>query len=163
METLSKDSSSKPTLLLVDDRKENLIALKSILKKLDVNILMANTGHDALNLLIQHEIAVLLLDVQMPVMNGFELANLILNNPKTQHIPIIFVTSLSTEDFSVRKGFSEGAVDYILKPVDPFILLSKVKIFLKIYQQTITLKETARQLDVIQKNLSRMMINWNVE
>jgi len=115
-------------VLLVDDRPENLLALEGILEPLHQNLLYAYSGVDALRQLLQHDVAVILLDVQMPELDGFETASLIKQRERTKHIPIIFVTAISKDEEQVFRGYSAGAVDYVFKPFSPEVLRSKVSV-----------------------------------
>ncbi len=129
-------------ILLVDDKPANLLALRKILEKPGLNIVEAASGNDALALLLEFNFALILLDVQMPDMDGFETAELMRGNEETKHIPIIFVTAISKEQKYVFKGYDKGAVDYLFKPLDPDILQSKVNIFLELHGQKEDLKKT---------------------
>jgi len=129
-----------PKLLVVDDLPENLFAMGKVLKRLQAEVLTASSGNEALALMLHNDFAVALLDVQMPEMDGFELASLMREHDQTQHIPIIFLTAISKEESHIFEGYEKGAVDYLFKPIDPQILLSKVKIFLSLHQQRIALK-----------------------
>jgi CheY-like chemotaxis protein len=120
--------------------------MKKILKSLDAEVLTAQSGNEALGLMLHHDFAVALLDVQMPEMDGFELATLMRDHRKTQHTPIVFVTALSKEDQYIFKGYETGAVDYLFKPVDPGILQSKVRVFCQLYQQRKKFEELVREL-----------------
>ncbi len=122
-------------ILIVDDRVENLVALESLLTRPGWRVVRATSGNEALQLILEHDFALVLLDVQMPDMNGFETAELMRANPKTRRIPIIFVTALSRESHYVFKGYESGAVDYIFKPIEPTILSSKVEVFGQLYLQ----------------------------
>jgi CheY-like chemotaxis protein len=113
---------------LVDDHPENLLALEAILDSLGQNLVKANSGKEALRCLLNHDFAVILLDVQMPEMDGFETATLIRAREKTRDTPIIFLTAFSTSDTLMFKGYSLGAVDYLLKPIQSEILISKVTV-----------------------------------
>ena len=124
-----------PKILIVDDRPENLLVMEKVLKNLDAEIHKALSGQKALALLLRHHFALILLDVQMPEMDGFETASLIRGNRETQDIPIIFVTAISRELKFMFEGYELGAVDYLLKPIDPLIITSKVKVFLQIDRQ----------------------------
>ncbi len=135
----------KPTILLVDDRPENLLALETLLKSSDVTILKAGSGNEALALILKHDFALVLLDVQMPGMDGFEIAELMRGRVETRHIPIIFVTATSKDHKHVFEGYAAGAVDYLFKPVDPDILRSKVTVFLELHRQKIALRQRERQ------------------
>lgn len=130
----------KVNILLVDDRPENLLALEAILERLEQNLIKANSGEEALNYLLDHDFALILLDVQMPVMDGFETAKIIHSREKSRNIPIIFLTAINRTDKHVAKGYSVGAVDYIFKPFEPEILLSKVKVFIELYKKNQELK-----------------------
>src|SRR6185369_6203936 len=106
--------------LLVDDRAENLLALSTLLRRDDVELLTARSGAHALDLLLSHDVALALLDVQMPEMDGFELAELMRGSERTRHVPIIFVTAASHDQHRVFKGYETGAVDFLYKPLDPY-------------------------------------------
>ncbi len=138
--------SKQPNILIVDDRQENLLSLEAILDEIDnINIIKASSGQAALAHLLDHEVALLLLDVQMPDMDGYEVANIMTMSPTTANIPIIFLTAISKEEHFVQKGYLSGAVDYIAKPLDSNILLSKVKIFLKLWIQSNELKQLSQK------------------
>lgn len=125
----------KTKVLIVDDVESNLVAMSGILEELDVEIHSACSGNDALSLLLVHEFALILLDVQMPVMDGFETASLLRKSQRTQHIPIIFVSAHGNDIEHIFKGYQSGAVDYLAKPINPTILQSKVMVFLELHQQ----------------------------
>jgi two-component system sensor histidine kinase/response regulator len=125
----------RPNILVVDDRKENLLATEKILRHLDAGILSANSGNDALSLVLRHRFAVVLLDVQMPEMDGFETAMLMQEHESMHGVPIIFVTAISKEERYATQAAEIGAVDYIFKPINPEILKSKVKVYLDLYVQ----------------------------
>src|SRR5436190_6761339 len=133
-------------ILLVDDRPENLLALEAILEPLKQNLLYAHSGEDALRKLLQHDVAVILLDVQMPGLDGFETASLIKQRERTRHIPIIFVTAISKDEEHVFRGYSAGAVDYVFKPFNPEILRSKVAVFIELHEKNQQLRRQAEQL-----------------
>jgi two-component system, sensor histidine kinase and response regulator len=122
-------------VLIVDDREENLLVLRSILSELELELIPARSAADALELLLQHDVAVALIDVQMPEIDGFELAELIRGTNRTSHVPIIFVTAGSFERNRVFRGYEAGAVDFLFKPLVPHILKGKVQIFAEIYRQ----------------------------
>jgi PAS domain S-box-containing protein len=121
-----------PAVLLVDDRPENLLALEAVLEPLPCRLVAVGSGEDALKALLHDEFAVVLLDVQMPGMDGFETADLIKGRERTRAVPIIFVTAISKEREHVFRGYSSGAVDYLFKPYDPDVLRSKVAVFLEL-------------------------------
>lgn len=131
--------------LIVDDLEENLLALSALLQPYDVEILRARSGSEALELLLVHEVALALLDVQMPDMDGFQLAELMRGSERTRSIPIIFVTAGAHEPHRVFKGYESGAVDFLHKPVDPLILGSKVSVFFQLYRQKLQLAEDLRE------------------
>src|SRR5919112_2962645 len=120
-------------ILLVDDRPENLLALEAILEPLNQTLVRAHSGDEALRKLLLHDFAVILLDVQMPGLNGFETARIIKSRERTKYIPIIFLTAISKEEAYVFEGYSVGAVDYIFKPFQPEILRSKVAAFVDLF------------------------------
>src|ERR1700748_754061 len=121
--------------LLVDDLEENLLALSALLARRDVEILTARSGSDALELLLVHDVALAFLDVQMPDMDGFELAELMRGSERTRHIPLIFVTAGLHEQQRVFRGYDAGAVDFIYKPIDPRILKNKADVFFELHRQ----------------------------
>ena len=122
--------------LIVDDVPENLVALQALLKDEDVEILMAGSGAQALELLLAHnDVALALLDVQMPEMNGFELAELIRGSERTRHIPLIFITAGSRDQGWQFRGYEKGAVDFLYKPVDPHMLVNKARVFFDLQRQ----------------------------
>ena len=124
-------------ILLVDDLPENLVSLESLLSKEEENItyLTARTGEEALKIALQEELALILLDVQMPGMNGYEVARYLRDISKTRDIPIIFVTAIDEQDAHVIEGFEAGAVDFLFKPLHPFITKAKVSTFVRFYLQ----------------------------
>jgi PAS domain S-box-containing protein len=133
-------------ILLVDDRPENLLALEGILDPLGQNLLYAHSGEDALRQLLHHDVAVILLDVQMPELDGFETAALIKQRDRTKHVPIIFVTAISKDEEQVFRGYSAGAVDYVFKPFNPDVLRSKVSVFIELHEKTEQLRRQAELL-----------------
>ncbi|NOU86591.1 response regulator [Paenibacillus sp. LMG 31460] len=143
-----KNRHQAPKILVVDDRKENLFAMQKILQVLHCEVYVVQSGNEALSYTLRHDFALILLDVNMPEMDGFELAELLRSNEETKHIPIIFVTASNKEDQSVFKGYESGAVDYLFKPVNADILLSKVKIFLELNRRN-------KELEAIQSELER--------
>jgi len=147
------------SILLVDDRPENLIVLESILETPGLNLIKANSGEEALRILLKINVALILLDVQMPGMDGFETATILRGAPNTKHIPIIFVTAISKEEKHVFKGYEAGAVDYLFKPVDPDILKSKVKVFLELDRRKKILEEKNFLLQEAKKNTDKILQN----
>ncbi len=129
-------------VLLVDDQPENLLALEAVLRPLGLATVRATSGEEALRRLLHDDFAVILLDVQMPQMDGFETAQFIKQRERTQHIPIIFLTAIDKERQQVFRGYSVGAVDYLFKPYEPEVLRSKVAIFVDLYEKTSALRES---------------------
>ncbi len=124
-----------PKILIVDDQKINILLLENLLRKVNAKIVKAYDGLEALELMGENDFALMIFDVQMPGMDGFELANRVRQFDHLKRIPIIFVSAIFTDNDSIAKGYSFGAVDYLTKPVNPHILFSKVKTFLELYQQ----------------------------
>jgi signal transduction histidine kinase/DNA-binding response OmpR family regulator len=137
---------SKANILLVDDRSENLLALRAILSPLDVNIVEARSGREALKRVLEREFAVILLDVMMPDMDGFETARLIRQRDKSRSVPIIFVTAMLTGEEHAFQGYEAGAVDYLMKPFIPEVLCSKVSVFVELFKKT---EQVRRQEELI--------------
>ncbi|MBD2210059.1 response regulator [Nostoc linckia FACHB-104] len=142
-------------ILLVDDHSENLLALEAILHSLGQNLVRATSGAQALRCLLNQDFAVILLDVQMPEMDGFETATLIRQRERSRHTPIIFLTAFSTNDSMVFKGYSLGAVDYLFKPIEPEILKSKVAAFVDLFQKTAKIERQANQLAALNADLRK--------
>ena len=139
-------------LLLVDDRPENLLALEAILEPLGQLLIRANSGPEALKRVLETEFAAILLDVQMPGMNGFEVAEIIKSRERSRTIPIIFLSAISKEDAYVFKGYSMGAVDYVFKPFNPDVLRSKVAVFVDLFLKQ---REIQRQGDLLRESQKR--------
>ncbi len=140
------------SILLVDDRPENLLALEAILEPLGQLLIRANSGPEALKRVLELDFAVILLDVQMPGMNGFEVAEIIKSREKSRTIPIIFLSAISKEDAYVFKGYSMGAVDYVFKPFNPDVLRSKVAVFVDLFMKQ---SEIQRQADLLRESQKR--------
>jgi CheY-like chemotaxis protein len=133
-------------ILLVDDRDENLVALEAILGSLDQTLVRARSGEEALRAMLTNDFAVILLDIVMPGMDGFEIARAIKRRRKTREVPIIFLTAADAGPDYAFRGYSAGAVDYIAKPFDPWVLRAKVSVFVELYRKNIQLREQAEQL-----------------
>ena len=133
MATVEEEKPIVASVLMVDDRPENLLALEGVLKPLGARLVKARSGEEALMHLLRETFAVILLDVQMPRLDGLQTAELIKQREQTRHIPIVFITALSREAAWVFKGYEHGAVDYLLKPVDPEILRAKVRVFCDLF------------------------------
>ena len=125
----------KVKCLLVDDLDENLLALSALLRRDDVELLQARSGAQALELLLAHDVALAILDVQMPDMDGFELAELLRGSERTRHVPLIFVTAGARDQHRVFKGYDLGAVDFLYKPIEPHILKNKADVFFQLHRQ----------------------------
>ncbi|HLX78353.1 MAG TPA: response regulator, partial [Acidimicrobiales bacterium] len=151
--SLKEPSAKATSILVVDDREENIIALEAVLEPLRCRLVTASSGREALRLLLEEQFAVILLDVQMPGMDGFETASYIRDHHRTRTIPIIFVSAVSTGTEHVFRGYEAGAVDYIVKPIDPVAIRSKVRVFVELYERG---EEIRRQAEVIrQRELER--------
>ncbi len=144
----------KYKILLVDDRPENLLTLEGILESPELDIYKANSGNEALGMLLENEFAIVLMDVQMPGMDGFETAEIMRSNERTAHIPIIFVTAISKQRKHIFKGYETGAVDYLYKPLDLEILKSKIKAFIEFFKHRTALMRTTEQLKETVKQLN---------
>lgn len=138
---------SPVTFLLVDDLPENLLSLEALLRREDLLLLKARSGDEALELLLAHDVALAIVDVQMPGLNGFELAELMRGNERTRRVPIIFVTAGSHSTQRRFEGYEAGAVDFIQKPIEPHVLRSKTDVFYDLYRQR---QEIAAQRDILQ-------------
>ena len=153
------ESKYKQNILLVDDRPENLMVLENILEDPGRNFLKAESGEDALRVLLKEDVSLILLDVQMPGIDGFETAALIRGTQRTKNIPIIFVTAISKEQKHIFKGYESGAVDYMFKPVEPEIVQSKVRIFLELDRQRRLVEEQNLKLVEAKKNTDNIFEN----
>jgi CheY-like chemotaxis protein len=138
--------AEKAKILLVDDRAENLVALEAILSSLNQTLVTARSGDDALKALLSDDFAVILLDVLMPGMDGFETAAHIKRRPRTRDVPIIFLTARNAEPDYAFRSYSAGAVDYIAKPFDPWVLRAKVSVFIDLYTKNRQVSDQATML-----------------
>jgi CheY-like chemotaxis protein len=150
------NAEPKCNILLVDDRPENLLALEAVLAPLNQNLVTAGSGEEALKHLLDYEFALILLDVQMPGMDGFETALQIKERPKTKDIPIIFITAISQEPHHALRGYSAGAVDYLFKPFDPWALRTKVGVFTTLHHQSQKLRRQAELAKRIGEGATRL-------
>lgn len=141
--------------LLVDDLPENLLSLEALLRRHDLQLLKAKSGDEALELLLHHDVALALIDVQMPGLNGFELAELMRGNERTRRIPIIFVTAGSHSPERRFQGYEAGAVDFIQKPIEPDILRSKTEVFFELYRQR---QKIAEQRDTLHEQAEALRL-----
>ncbi|MBX6768336.1 MAG: response regulator [Actinomadura rubrobrunea] len=133
-------------ILAVDDREENLVALAAVLDALPVEVVPVSSGRDALKELLNDDFALILLDVVMPDMDGFETAGHIKSRPRTRDIPIIFLTAAGSADEQVYRGYQLGAVDYVTKPFDPWLLRAKVSVFVELHRRHMELRRQAELL-----------------
>ena len=140
-------SDTQAKLLIVDDLPENLLALEALIKREDRIVYKALSADEALSLLLQHEFAMAILDVQMPGMNGFELAELMRGTAKTKNIPIVFVSAAGREMNYAFKGYESGAVDFLHKPLDIHAVKSKVNVFVELYRQSKAMKQQVEALE----------------
>jgi len=144
-------------ILMIDDRPENLLALEAILDDQGYNLVRAYSGSEALRHLLNRDFAVILLDAQMPVMDGFETATLIREREKTQHIPIIFMTAINRTEQHIFKGYAVGAVDYLFKPLVPEILKAKVAFFVESFRMTQEIQRQAQEIEAMNAELQRQL------
>lgn len=143
----------KPAILIVDDREENLLALERLLEGVDAVIIRARSGNEALRACLNQEFALALLDVNMPEMDGYELAALMRGEKQVSNIPIIFLTAAFNREQQIFQGYSSGAVDYLVKPVHPEILLNKVQVFIEMYRQREELRRHGQELERLNDEL----------
>jgi CheY-like chemotaxis protein len=145
------DRREPARILLVDDRPDNLLALEAILASLGQTLVRASSGEDALKALLADDYAVILLDVQMPGMDGFETAAHIKRRERTRDIPIIFLTAINREPQHAFRGYSTGAVDYLAKPFDPWVLRAKVAVFVDLHRKN---RQLRRQAELLAERMS---------
>ncbi len=152
---------SKPKILIVDDKQENLIALETVLKDLDVEVIKATSGNEALKQTLNHDFSLALIDIQMPEMDGYELAAILREDEKTASLPFIFISGIYTDHVNVFKGYDRGAFSFITKPFQPEILINKVKLFIGIYHHEYMLKRLNDDLE--RKNEELSIVNKELE
>jgi len=152
-----------PKVLIVDDRRDNLLVLEALLEPLPCDLVRAGSGQEALRLLLNEEVALILLDVQMPGLDGYETARAVKGRDRTRNIPIIFLTALDRELDHQLRGYGTGAVDFLAKPLEPEVLVAKVSVFLDLHEQRAIVEEQAAELatrlherDAAQAALSRL-------
>ena len=138
-------AEKKVSILIVDDRPDKLLGYETILDELNENVVRANSGKEALRCLLQQDFAVILLDVNMPGMDGFETAALIRQRQRSETTPIIFISAVNDTETHVSRGYSIGAVDYILTPVVPEILRAKIAVFVDLFKKTEQVKRQAEE------------------
>src|SRR5689334_8434286 len=143
-------------ILVVDDREDNLFSIEAILGRDNYTIVKANSGRAALKILLnEHDFSLILMDVQMPDLNGFETANIIYEREKLKNIPIIFITAFSNDDDHIFKGYKTGGVDYIYKPINPELLRVKVGVFVELYRKNHQLQMQEKRLLSTNKSLQK--------
>ena len=153
---LKRQPERKANILIVDDRADKILALEAILSSLDQNIVKARSGKEALRCLLHEEFAVILLDVSMPCMDGFETAALIRKRPSSEMTPIIFITSISNSDNNIAQGYSLGAVDYMLTPIIPEVLRTKVSVFVELHKRAGEINALNQELERKIKDLTEI-------
>lgn len=145
MTSPANESTAPVKCLIVDDLEENLLALGALLRDDSIELLTARSGSQALELLLAHDVALVLLDVQMPGMDGFEVAEYMRGSKRTRHVPIIFVTASGSDRMRLFKGYEAGAVDFLHKPIEPHVLRSKVGVFMELHRQRLRLADELRE------------------
>jgi signal transduction histidine kinase len=155
------DSSERANILIVDDLPENLIALEALIRRDDLAIYPAASGEAALTLLLEHEFALAILDVQMPGMNGFELAELMRSTGRTRRIPIVFVSAAGRELNHAFKGYEAGAVDFLHKPLDGYAVRSKVAVFVEMYRQRSAMRRQVEALEQSRREQQALLEKLN--
>ncbi len=148
-------AQKRPSVLVVDDVEANLVALEALIGDMDCELVRARGGNDALKHLLKREFAVMLLDVQMPEMDGYEVATFARQNPRTREVPIIFLTAMHNSEAGMLRGYGTGAVDFLFKPLNAHVLRAKVRVFLDLYvskqklsAEVLAHKQTLRELEL---------------
>lgn len=150
-----------PKILIVDDKRENLIALEAILKHLPIQIIKASSGLEALTATLEHDFALALLDIQMPGMDGYELASILRERKKTASLPFIFISAVYTLNLNVFKGYEQGAFSFITKPLQADVLINKINFFIEKHQQEVSLIKLNK--DLARKNAELEELNQELE
>jgi CheY-like chemotaxis protein len=152
-------------ILIVDDQIENIYSLNKLLKSWDFEVDTAQSGEEALKKVLKQDYALIILDVQMPGIDGFEVAETLSGYSRTKEIPIIFLTAVNTDKKFITKGYASGGIDYITKPVDPDILILKVRTFYRLYEQTLALSDSQKILksEVEARKRAQQELNDKVE
>ena len=150
---------AKSKILVVDDKEENLLAMKQTLNEVDVEVITVTSGQEALKITLHHDFALIILDVQMPEMDGYELAELLRGKKKTQRIPIIFLSAIYSSSYSFIKGYKSGAVDFLTKPIEPQIIVNKAKVFVELDQQ----KKEGEKFLIAQQILINQLSHTKIE
>jgi CheY-like chemotaxis protein len=146
---------AKPRVLMVDDRPENLMALEAILQGMPVNAVGVGSGEAALKQLLQHEFALILLDAQMPDMDGFETARRIKQRERTRGVPIVFLTAADADGHLALRGYAAGAVDYLTKPIDPWVLRAKVAVLVELWEKNRKVRDQAALTATYERRLTQ--------
>jgi len=149
--------TQRPSILVVDDTPANLVAMRKLLKGMDAEVVEAASGNEALAACLDREFALILLDVNMPDMDGFEVAQYLGGEARTRDTPVIFVTAAYADDLTRLKGYTFGAVDYIAKPINDVILQSKVRVFLDLYRGKRALRDNVEQLSALNRQLQEQI------
>src|ERR1700683_2972398 len=150
---MTSQAKSKVNILMVDDQPAKLLSYEAILGELDENLIKANSGREALEYLLKNDTAVVLMDVSMPELDGFELADMIRQHPRFQKTAIIFISGVHLTDLDRLKGYQRGAVDYLSVPVNPELLRAKVSVFADLHRKTHQLEALNRELRTLSSNL----------
>ena len=154
-------TASTVNILIVDDLPENLIALEALIRREDIDVHAARSGDEALALLLEHDFALAILDVQMPGMNGFELAELMRGTERTRRIPIVFVSAAGRELNHAFKGYEAGAVDFLHKPLDGYAVNSKVAVFVDMYRQRSAMRRQVEALETARREQQALLEKLN--
>ena len=154
-------TASTVNILIVDDLPENLIALEALIRREDIDVHAARSGDEALALLLEHDFALAILDVQMPGMNGFELAELMRGTERTRRIPIVFVSAAGRELNHAFKGYEAGAVDFLHKPLDGYAVNSKVAVFVDMYRQRSAMRRQVEALETARREQQALLDKLN--
>ena len=155
---MNQATHNKPNILLVDDRPENLLILEELLGATDQNLVMAKSGEEALKQVLEKDFAAILLDVQMPGIDGFETTALIRQRRQTANTPIIFITAESQTNETMFKGYGLGAVDFLFKPIVPDILRTKIKVFANLFTMRQEIETNAQLINAINQQLEQEML-----
>jgi len=150
-----------PKILIVDDKPENILVLSAVLDDLDVELITVESGNEALRATLNHDFALALLDIQMPEMDGYELAGILRQHKKTSSLPIIFISAVYTDNLNIFKGYEKGAFSFITKPFQPEVLINKVKFFIEKHQQELALYQL--NLSLQKSNAELVTVNRELE
>ena len=145
------EADERVNVLIVDDHEESLLAMRAVLESLEENLVLCNSGEQALRELLKREFAVIILDVRLPGLDGFDIAAIIRERPSSSNTPIIFLTGLSKEEPQVSRGYSLGAVDYLIKPIDAHILKAKVRVFVDLFKKTEKVRRQTEQIFLLRE------------